>query len=155
MSHKNTMIMKEIKLLFLAITCTLMFSSCATIITGSTCKVTIDGNVDEPVTITTTFQTYEDVELPQVVLINRKAIDGQRIEIESEHYKFKDVVLRKSINPWAWGNILIGGLIGLAIDLGTNAVSEPAIDYFRIKPIPKENKDAKEAEAVKEEQNVI
>ena len=40
------------------------------------------------------------------------------------------VVLRKSINAWAWGNILIGGLIGLGIDLGTNAVSKPAIDYF-------------------------
>ena len=41
----------------------------------------IDGDVDEPVTITTSFQTYEDVELPQVVKISRKAIDGQRRQI--------------------------------------------------------------------------
>ena len=120
----------------------MIFSSCATIITGTTSKVTIDGDVDEPVTITTSFKTYGDVELPQVVKISRKAIDGQRIQIESEHYKFKDVVLRKSINGWAWGNILIGGLIGLGIDLGTNAVSKPAINSFIIKPIPKENKEA-------------
>ena len=134
--------MKKIRLFLYAIASMLMFSSCATIITGTTSKVTIDGDVNEPVTITTSFQTYEDVELPQVVKISRKAIDGQRIQIESEHYKFKDVVLRKSINGWAWGNILIGGLIGLGIDLGTNAVSKPAIDSFNIKPIPKENKEA-------------
>ena len=134
--------MKIIRLFISVITSMLMFSSCATIITGTTSKVTIDGDVNEPVTITTSFQTYEDVELPQVVKISRKAIDGQRIQIESEHYKFKDVVLRKSINGWTWGNILIGGLIGWAIDLGTNAVSKPAIDTFNIKPIPKENKEA-------------
>ena len=134
--------MKKIRLFLYAIASMLMFSSCATIITGTTSKVTIDGDVNEPVTITTSFQTYEDVELPQVVKISRKAIDGQRIQIESEHYKFKDVVLRKSINGWAWGNILIGGLIGLGIDLGTNAVSKPAIDSFNIKPISKENKEA-------------
>ena len=134
--------MKQIRLFLSLITCTLMFSSCATLITGTTSKVTIDGDVDEPVTITTNFQTYEDVELPQVVKISRKSIDGQRIQIESEHYKFKDVVLRKSINGWAWGNILFGGLIGLAIDMGTNAVSKPAIHSFNIKPIPKENKEA-------------
>lgn len=134
--------MKKIRLFLYAIASMLMFSSCATIITGTTSKVTIDGDVNEPVTITTSFQTYEDVELPQVVKNSRKAIDGQRIQIESEHYKFKDVVLRKSINGWAWGNILIGGLIGLGIDLGTNAVSKLAIDSFNIKPIPKENKEA-------------
>jgi hypothetical protein len=134
--------MKNIRFFLSAIASMLMFSSCATLITGTTSKVTIDGDVNEPVTITTSFQTYEDVELPQVVKISRKAIDGQRIQIESEHYKFKDVVLRKSINGWAWGNILIGGLIGLGIDLGTNAVSKPAIDSFNIKPIPKENKEA-------------
>ena len=134
--------MKKIRLFLYAIASMLMFSSCATIITGTTSKVTVDGDVNEPVTITTSFQTYEDVELPQVVKISRKAIDGQRIQIESEHYKFKDVVLRKSINGWAWGNILIGGLIGLGIDLSTNAVSKPAIDSFNIKPIPKENKEA-------------
>ena len=138
--------MKKVRLYIYAIASMLMFSSCATIITGTTSKVTIDGDVNEPVTITTSFQTYEDVELPQVVKISRKAIDGQRIQIDSEHYKFKDVVLRKSINGWAWGNILIGGLIGLAIDLGTNAVSKPAIDSFNIKPIPKENKEASNIE---------
>ena len=133
--------MKTIRLFLSVITCLFLFSSCAAIVTGTTSKVTIDGDVDEPVTITKSFKKYENVELPQVVKISRKAIDGQRIQIDSEHYKFKDVVLRKSVNGWAWGNILLGGLIGLCIDLGTNAVSKPAIDSFRIKPIPKGNEE--------------
>jgi hypothetical protein len=38
--------MKQIRLFLSLITCTLMFSSCATLITGTTSKVTIDGDVN-------------------------------------------------------------------------------------------------------------
>lgn len=42
------------------------------------------------------------------------------------------VWLIKSTNGWAFGNILIGGLIGWGIDLGTNCVSKPAQTHFYI-----------------------
>ena len=117
--------------LFAATTSTLL-SSCATIVSGGSPKITIDGNLSEPVTITTTKQTYPNVTLPYVVKVNRHKLDGQRIYIQSETTRYKDVVLEKSTNGWAFGNILIGGLIGWAIDLGTNCVSKPAQTHFYI-----------------------
>ena len=68
-------------------------------------------------------------------------MDGQHINISSEHYKFKDIVLTKTTNEWAFGNILLGGLIGLTIDLITNSVSKPEQSQFFIKksPIEKES----------------
>lgn len=42
------------------------------------------------------------------------------------------IVLEKAINSWTFGNILLGGLIGWGVDLGTNAVSKPAERYFYV-----------------------
>ena len=120
----------KIKAAIVAPVMPLLLSSCATIVSGGSPTITIDGNVREPVTITTTKQTYPNVTLPYVVKVNRHKIDGQRIYVQSETTRYKDIVLEKATNGWAFGNILIGGLIGWGIDLGTNAVSKPAQKHF-------------------------
>lgn len=122
----------KIKAAIVAAVIPLLLSSCATIVSGGSPKITIDGNVREPVTITTTKQTYPNVTLPYVVKVNRHKIDGQRIYVQSETTRYKDIVLEKTTNGWAFGNILIGGFIGWGIDLGTNAVSKPAQKHFYI-----------------------
>ena len=128
----------------------LLLSSCATIASGGDPSITINSNtVNEPVTITTEKQTYPNVSLPAVVQVKRKKLEGQRIKIESENYSFQDIVLRKAVNSWAWGNILIGGIIGLGVDLLTNCVSKPKQDEFDIVPIPK---DTPKEESVNNEQ---
>jgi hypothetical protein len=58
-------------------------SSCATIVSGGAPSITINGNVNEPVNITTTKQTYSSVTLPAVVQVDRHKLDGQRIKITS------------------------------------------------------------------------
>ena len=122
----------KIKAAIVAPVMPLLLSSCATIVSGGSPTITIDGNVKEPVTITTTKQTYPNVTLPYVVKVNRHKIDGQRIYVQSETTRYKDIVLEKTTNGWAFGNILIGGFIGWGIDLGTNAVSKPAQKHFYI-----------------------
>lgn len=42
-----------------------------------------------------------------------------KLHIEKEGYKPVDVLLRQSVDGWLWGNIIFGGLIGLAIDFIT------------------------------------
>ena len=121
-----------IKVALFAAAMPMLLSSCATIVSGGSPKITIDGNLTEPVTITTTKQVYPNVTLPYQVKVNRHNLDGQRIYIQSETTRYKDVVLQKTINEWAFGNILLGGLIGWAIDLGTNCVSRPAQTQFYI-----------------------
>ena len=123
---------KFIKAALFAAAMPMLLSSCATIVSGNSPKITIDGNLTEPVTITTTKQTYPNVTLPYVVKVNRHKLDGQRIYIQSETTRYKDIILQKSINGWAFGNILLGGLIGWGIDLGTNCVSKPSQTYFYI-----------------------
>lgn len=135
----------KIKATIVAAAMPLLLSSCATIVSGGSPTVTIDGDVREPVTITTAKQTYTNVTLPYVVEVNRHKIDGQRIYVQSETTKYKDIVLEKAINSWTFGNILLGGLIGWGVDLGTNAVSKPAERYFYV--------FAKDAQGVPAQQN--
>lgn len=110
----------------------ILLSSCATIFSGGSPKITIDGNVAEPVTITTSKNVYSNVSLPYVVRVSRHKLNDQRISVRSATTKYKDIVLEKKVNGWAFGNILLGGIPGLAIDLGTNAVSKPKEKHFYI-----------------------
>lgn len=110
----------------------IMLSSCATIVSGGSPSITIDGNIKEPVTIKTEKQTYTNVTLPQTVKVKRHKLEGQRISIQSETKRYKDIVLEKSTNAWAFGNILLGGLIGWFVDLGTNAVCVPSQKHFYV-----------------------
>ena len=123
-------------------TASVLLSSCATIVAGGAPKIMINGDVPEPVTIETEEAAYIDVTLPALVKVKRHHLDGQRIKIRSENYEYNDIMLRKTINDWAFGNILIGGLIGWGIDLGTNCVSKPAQTEFTLTPKPKVQKEA-------------
>ena len=110
-----------------------LFCSCATLISGNTATVAIDGNIEEPVTIITSYDIYPDTLLPVEVEVRRRHLDGQHIKIQSPSYSFHDIILHKTINPWAVGSIALYGA-GVFIDLLTNAVSNPAQKQFFIKP---------------------
>lgn len=125
------------KSIIAAVIASFMLSSCATIVSSGDPSVTIRGDVDEPVNITTERQTYTGVILPAVVKVNRRKISGQHIRITSPNYTFDDIILKRTVNGWTFGNILIGGLIGFGIDLSTNNVSVPAQTEFYIIPKPK------------------
>jgi len=123
---------KTVKMLFTTAITTVMMSSCATIVSGGSPKILIDGDTKEPVTIVTEKQTYENVVLPYMVRVNRHHLDGQRIQIKSEKHSYQDILLQKTVNGWAFGNILIGGVIGWGVDLLTNTVSIPQQKHYYI-----------------------
>ena len=51
------------------------------------------------------------------------------------------LVLEKSMNEWTLANILIGGIIGWGIDLGTNCVSKPSQKHYYIQEEGPKNKE--------------
>lgn len=111
-------------------------SSCATIISGGSPKIILEGENKEPLTIVTEKEIYKDVNLPYVVKVKRHKLDGQRITIKSENHAYQDILLQKSVNEWAFGNILFGGLVGWGVDLLTNSVSKPKETRFGVVEVP-------------------
>lgn len=126
--------LKPIKSIIVVFAVIVFLPSCATILSGGAPSITINGNVNEPVDIITTKQVYQRVNLPVIVKVKRHKLEGQRIQITSENYKFNDIVLEKQVNSWAFGNILLGGLIGWGIDLATNSVVKPLQTHYMIQP---------------------
>ena len=88
-------ILRDISVLVLLISA-MLCSSCATIISGSTADIHIDGKVDEPITVVTTHGEYKDLSLPATVKVKRRSLDGQHIQISSPSYAFSDIVLRET-----------------------------------------------------------
>lgn len=120
------------RLLFILLL-TISFSSCATMISGTKADVLIDGDINEPVTINSSAGEYKDVTLPALVEVKRRQLNGQHIQISSEHHSFDDIVLEKTFNGWALMNVFAYGTPFL-VDLMTNAVSKPKYDQFFITP---------------------
>ena len=131
----------------------LLFSSCATIVSGGDPSIVIYGNFTDSVTITTERETYSKVTLPAIVKVDRHHLEGQRIQIASDKYTFNDIILQKTTNAWAFGNILLGGIIGLGVDLATNCVSIPKETQFRIYPMEEQKKEALKKEDGESENN--
>jgi hypothetical protein len=46
-----------------------------------------------------------------------------QVELDLEGYPPSVTALKPGCNPWVFGNLLAGGLVGLAVDASTGAVS--------------------------------
>lgn len=111
-----------------------LLCSCATMMSGTHPQIHLEGDANGPVTITTSYAVYDSVDLPATVKVKGKHLEGQRIRIESDSTLYQDIVLRRSVNAWTLGNLYGGGIVGLGIDLLTNAVSQPAQNHFHVWP---------------------
>lgn len=111
-----------------------VLTGCATIMSGSTARIRIDGDVTEPVRIVTSYQTYEDRQLPTFVDVKRRQLDGQHITLSSEHCNIDDIVLEKKINGNTLFNLgfLYFGIPGLVVDIASNSVNTPKQKQFYV-----------------------
>lgn len=94
----------------LAFAC-LVATSCGTIIHGTTQNIGISSN---PSNAKVTIDSQAKGNTPLIADLKR---DGDHIvKIELDGYKPFETTLTRNVTGWAWGNILFGGLIGLAVD---------------------------------------
>ena len=95
----------------------LVVTGCATIMSGLKQNVIILSN---PRNAFVTINGVPHGRTPLALDLERK--DDHYVKIEMEGYEPYEVTITRQINGWVWGNILIGGLIGLAIDFGSGAI---------------------------------
>ena len=95
----------------------LIISGCCTIIHGTTQKVSFSSN---PSKAQVTINGLSFGTTPLSILLSRKA--EQIIKIELEGYSPYEIILIKKVDAWIAGNIIFGGLIGLAVDAISGAM---------------------------------
>lgn len=92
-------------------------TSCCSIINGRSQDVNIAAS---PAGARLYVDGVDKGTVPQAVSISRTG--SHTIRIEAPGYAPYEAKLNSGCSGWAFGNILIGGLIGLAIDFGTGAI---------------------------------
>jgi hypothetical protein len=95
----------------------LLVIGCATIIHGTTQDV---GFSSTPSGATVTVDNTMHGNTPAVVKLSRK--DNHMVKIELLGYKPFEATITRSVSGWVWGNIVFGGLIGLAVDAITGGL---------------------------------
>lgn len=86
-------------------------SGCATIMTGATQKVPVTSN---PSGAVARVDGGMAAVTPTIFNLERKT--DHTIEISKDGYRVATVILRHTMNGATAGNILVGGVIGLAVD---------------------------------------
>jgi len=85
--------------------------SCATIMHGTTQKIGISSS---PTGALVTVDNKQMGNTPLFAELKRG--DDHIVTIEMKGFEKAQLTLTKSVSGWVWGNIVFGGLIGLAVD---------------------------------------
>lgn len=103
--------------LFVALIMSTVIVGCATIVSGTTEQVT--------------FQSSPDGALVKVngkplgrtpITIRLDRVTGQTLTIEKQDYNTFSTIMDTSVEPWFFGNIIIGGLLGSTTDAMSGAM---------------------------------
>jgi hypothetical protein len=86
-------------------------TGCASIVNGTTQSIGISSN---PSQAKVTVNGRELGKTPVIAKLERSENHVLRMELQG--YKPFEATLTRSVSGWVWGNILFGGLIGLAVD---------------------------------------
>lgn len=95
----------------------LLFSSCATIISGSRQNVEI---TSEPSSATVYINEIEIGNTP--IQKNLKRNQNYQLVLKLDGYETYETRLEKKFNAWYIGNVVFGGLIGIVVDPITGAM---------------------------------
>jgi hypothetical protein len=114
--------MKITKIAILAICC-VSISSCATIIHGSNQNIAFSSN---PSGAEVYINEHNKGITPVTVRLRRN--EDCNIKIQLENYLPYEISLVRKVDGWIAGNIIFGGLIGLAIDAATGSMYKLSSD---------------------------
>jgi len=116
--------MKYLLQICLLVSTLFTLNSCASIMHGSSQEVPINSTPSGA----NVFINGQDIGVtPVTTTLKRKEMHTLVLELDG--YQPFEMNLARKTSGWVWGNILFGGIIGLAVDAATGAIHkiEPAI----------------------------
>lgn len=121
------------KFLYLVVICVFAFSSSgyATIAHGTTTSIRISS---EPPGATVMVGGQTTITPSSVILKNNQSY---HVIFRKDEYEDAFYTIDRHISGWVWGNIIFGGLIGLAIDNMTGGAYKLVPQEVNVKLIPR------------------
>ena len=109
-------------------TALVLFTGCASIISGRHQAVTFKSSPDEA---TVSIDGRAIGKTPITTQVDRKS-GAQVVTIEKQGYKTETIQLKSTVNGWLFGNFLLGGVFGSTTDSVTGAAYAYSQDQFFI-----------------------
>lgn len=109
--------------LYLTLVLALSLSSCATVVSGTKQNIKITSS---PPGATVKINGADSGVTPTVANLKRKS--SHSIDLSMSGYQPQSRMLHAGMNQWIWGNLLIGGLIGMVIDFSSGASNQLSPD---------------------------
>lgn len=101
----------------LAVSAILALTACATMMHGSSQDIGISSN---PTGATVSVDNQSPGQTPYIAHLSRK--DNHVVKLNLAGYAPAELTLTRKTSGWVWGNIVFGGLIGLAVDAMTGGL---------------------------------
>jgi len=98
-----------------------LLAACASIMHGTTQQVAVSSS---PTGAQVTVDAMERGVTPVITDLKRK--DNHIVGVTMDGYQPFEMALTRSVSGWVWGNIVFGGLIGLAVDAITGGLYKVA-----------------------------
>ena len=129
---------RTVLIVLMCISIMLSTSGCATIMSGSKQEIPVNS---EPPGAKVTADDGTSIITPGKLVLERK--NSHTLVAEYADYETQQQVLKPKLNNWVWGNILIGGIIGLVIDIVSGSVNElkPKEVQFNFGQTPEESSE--------------
>ena len=116
-------------------------TGCATIVSGSDQAVQVDS---VPVNAVVKLDNVNVGNTPARFDLSRKNSTAV-VQLELPGYEIKEITLKRGTNGWVWGNILVGGLIGVIVDVSTGAMyTHKIVDDGSVSEVPASGKEKPE-----------
>jgi hypothetical protein len=112
-------LMKQLLTVILTAIALISATGCGTIMHGTEQDIAISSN---PTGGSVTIDGKPRGKTPATVALSRS--DKHIVKIELEGYMPYEMALTSSVSGWVWGNIVFGGLIGLAVDAASGGMYE-------------------------------
>lgn len=108
-----------------------LVNGCASIVTGSSQTITFSSEPSEATVIVS-----GNIVGKTPVSVKIKKGKHQFLTFEKEGYKTFTTQMSTSMNPWFWGNVIFGGLLGSTTDNATGAINQFAPDRYFATLVP-------------------
>jgi hypothetical protein len=110
----------------------LLIQGCSSVINGTTQKITVTSNVQGAEVM------LNGVNLGRTPITTRvKREKSSHLLVRKEGYKDYSLQVQTKLDPWFWGNIVIGGLVGSTTDsvTGSTHLIDPDTIFVQMEPI--------------------
>ena len=124
---------KKIVAILLAGCLSLSSVSCATIVSGRMQQVPV---ITNPSGAIVTVGSMKQLSPATFDLDRRMGV--YVVKVEKEGYESVEVTLKKGMNGWVFGNILLGGIIGIIVDIASGSASKFTPDEVEVNLMKKE-----------------